>query len=66
MPNPEGAEKIMSNLREDSGTGPDELPARIIKMCASQLAKPIAMLTTRILATMERPRAWVTHWIAPP
>ena len=53
MPMEEDAEKILANLKEDSGTGPDELPARILKMCARQLAKPIVMLTRRAIATGE-------------
>ena len=45
MPTPEMATKTMEKLDEASGTGPDMLPARILKMCAIQLGKPIALLT---------------------
>ena len=45
------AEDIMKKLRADSGTGPDRLPARILKMCAAELAKPVLMLFTCILQT---------------
>ena len=59
------ATKVMSDLKEDSGIEPDELPARILKMCAGQLGKPIAILTTRIIATMVWPASWKVHWVAP-
>ena len=39
------AEKVMATLHEDSGTGPDSLPARILKNCSGSLAKPVLLLT---------------------
>ena len=48
-----------------SGTGPDDLPARILKMCAKQMALPIALLTFRIIGTGHWPEIWLTHWIVP-
>jgi len=41
----------MEALNEDSGTGPDELPALILKRCAEALGTPIAMLALQIIAT---------------
>ena len=55
----------MNELDVDSGTGPDDLPARILKMCAAQLGRPIAILTTRIIATGVWPESWKLHWVAP-
>ena len=54
---------VLSALREDSATGPDLLPARVLKHCARQLAKPISMLILRIISTMEWPAIWMVHWI---
>ena len=34
------AHKILKKLDEHSGTGPDRMPARILKSCASELAHP--------------------------
>ena len=59
------AEDVLSQLREDSGTGPDHLPARILKYCAKELAKPVRMLTLLILATGTWPEMWLQHWVAP-
>ena len=55
----------LEGLRDDSGTGPDHLPARILKKCARQLAKPITILVIRILATGIWPDLWKDHWIVP-
>ena len=55
----------LEGLREDSGTGPDQLPARILKKCSRQLAKPITILIIRILATGIWPELWKDHWIVP-
>ena len=61
----EDAEDVLSPLREDSGTGPERLPAIKSKHCAKELAKPVRMLTLLILATGVWPEMWLQHW-APP
>ena len=43
------AQAVMGKLRDDSGTGPDLLPARILKACSEALAKPVLLLTMCIL-----------------
>ena len=48
------ARDILHKLRIDSVTGPDLLPARILKLCASALALPIAYP----LASAMRPEVW--------
>ena len=55
----------LETLRPESGTGPDELPARILKECASQLAKPLTFLIYRIMGLMAWPQSWREHWIIP-
>ena len=52
-------------LRPDSGTGPDELPARILRECAQVLALPVAKLARRILDCGHWPRCWCRHWVMP-
>ena len=47
------AVKIIETLRSDSGTGPDMLPSRVLKMCAKILASPALWLFERILETGE-------------
>lgn len=55
----------MEALDEQSGTGPDLLPARILKHCAAQLAYPILQLAMLILDSGEWPECWKDHWIVP-
>jgi hypothetical protein len=61
----EHAEKVLSDLRRDSATGPDELPARILKECAKELARPLCMLAEIIMSQGRWPEAWIMHWIVP-
>jgi hypothetical protein len=61
----ERAERILTGLRTDSATGPDNLPTRILKECAKQLAKPFSTLAKRILKEGRWPEAWMIHWIVP-
>ena len=48
-PSIETTEKVLSALRQDSGTGPDMLPARILKEMAKQLAVPLRRLVLKIM-----------------
>ena len=57
------AYKQLRDLDEHSGTGPDRLPARILKRCASEVALPVALLTRKLLAEGRWPMCWRTHWI---
>ena len=54
---------ILSKLREDSATGPDGLPTRILKQLAVELAPPVAMLAAKILQEERWPEDWKLHWI---
>ena len=55
----------LSSLNEDSATGPDALPARILKYCAAALAKPVTLLANRIIETGKWPEVWLIHWAVP-
>ena len=57
--------KILKNLREDQATGPDKLAARVLRRCASQLARPITLLARRIFDDGVWPKIWKQHWISP-
>ena len=59
------AKHIMDKLKVDSGTGPDLLPARILKNCSAALAKPVLLLTMCILNCGVWPQIWMKHWLAP-
>ena len=61
---PDAARGIMANLREDSATGPDKVPTRIIKQCAEALAMPLDFLAMAILASGRWPELYTLHWVA--
>ena len=56
--------KVMSNLKEDSATGPDKVPTRIIKRCAQSLSFPVYLLATLIIRTGRWPALYTKHWVA--
>ena len=55
--------RILKKLDEQSGTGPDKLPARILKRCASALAWPVTLLGRKLLHEQRWPSCWRSHWI---
>ena len=63
--NEDAAERVLGKLKVDSATGPDYLPARILKMCAAALALPVYLLTMAILREGIWPSMWGQHWVAP-
>ena len=62
---PAAAKNIMAHLREDSATGLDKVPTRIIKKCASALAMPVYLLAIAILASGRWPELYTFHGVAP-
>ena len=54
-------QKGLERLDIDSATGPDKLPARILKVCATELAHPVHQLVLAILRCGRWPRAWMRH-----
>ena len=59
------AEEVLSTLNFNSGTGPDQLPTRLLRQCAKELAVPVLMLTLMILTCGEWPHLWAFHWMVP-
>ncbi len=55
--------KILRELDEFSGTGPDLLPTRILKKCAAELTLPVTLLTRLLLREGCWPQCWRTHWV---
>jgi len=58
-------QKEMEALKENSSTGPDLLPTRILRECAAALAKAVLILFNIILDTGVWPDIWRQHWIVP-
>ena len=52
-------------LRVDQATGPDELPARILKNCASSLSRGATFLFRKMLSQGQWPDMWKYHRVAP-
>ena len=65
LPELEFAQQELSALNVNSGTGPDTLPARILKECAQELGLPITILAKRVLVPGSWPKCWRYHWISP-
>ena len=55
--------KILRNLDEYSGTGPDLLPSRVLKRCAAELALPVTLLSRKMISEGSWPQCWRTHWV---
>ena len=56
---------LLSNIDETSGTGPDLLPARVLKACAAELALPVTLLVRKLLREHCWPECWRLHWVHP-
>ena len=58
-------QKLLRSLDERSGTGPDQLPARILKKCCAELALPVTLLARKLLDEGQWPACWRQHWVHP-
>ena len=55
------ASTVLRSIREESATGPDGLPSRILKRMAHVLDYPIAELTKKIIESGCWPSIWRLH-----
>ena len=55
----------LADLDESSATGPDLLPARVLKQCRYHLAGPILQIALAILNSGQWPPEWRIHWVVP-
>ena len=46
-------------------TGPDGLPARVLRECAKELAMPVTLLVRKLLHYGHWPTSWRLHWVLP-
>ena len=58
-------EQELAGLKEDSATGPDLLPAKVLKDCSKELARPVYCLILLLLQWGVWPSIWMQHWIVP-
>ena len=59
------AKRILREVNPSKATGPDDLPGRILKECAAELAEPVVRVARRIFHESKWPETWRTHWIHP-
>lgn len=61
----DGARNILTRLKEESAPGPDGIPLKLHKECASVLAYPLWILFRATLSTGTIPEAWKEVNITP-
>ena len=57
--------KLLENLSPNKAVGPDQIPCRLLKELAPELAPVLSSLFRQSLSTGELPDSWLTAWIAP-
>ncbi|KAK3107538.1 hypothetical protein FSP39_016928 [Pinctada imbricata] len=63
--NEEDVLKLLKNIQTAKAPGPDSIPNRVLKECATELAPSIALLFQKSLDTGCLPRDWLNANIAP-
>ena len=59
------AKQILLQLRDESGSGPDLVAARVLKKCTHSLAYPVALLARLVIQHGHWPEMWKKHWVNP-
>ena len=57
--------RLLNSLDTCKATGPDLLPATLLKNCSDTLALPLTLLARSILARGTWPSPWKEHWLTP-
>ena len=58
-------ERLLRQLKEDTATGPDLLPSKVLKKCAETLALPISLIARLCIENCYWPKSWKYHWLHP-
>ena len=61
----EGIEKLLAGLNPSKASGPDEIPARLLKELAKELAPVVTSLFKQSISTGDVPEEWTSAWITP-
>ena len=61
----EGVQKLLAGLNPSKASGPDEIPARILKMLHLELAPILTSIFSQSISTGEIPEDWAAAWITP-
>ena len=62
---PKHVRKVLSKLNIDKATGPDSIPARVLKQAAPELAKPFARLFRLLMDKHYMPKQWKVAHVIP-
>ena len=65
LPGEADADAHLKNLDENGATGPDDIPARILKWYRAILKVPVTRLALRIIACGQWPNIWRLHHLVP-
>jgi len=60
-----GVEKLLQNINVAKATGPDNIPSRILKECASELAEGLTSIFQKSVNSGTLPDDWVNANVAP-
>ena len=58
-------ERTLRQLNPSKATGPDRIPARVLKTCSAELAQPLSILFTQCFQTAIQPKTWKIANIVP-
>ena len=62
---PEGVRKLLSRINPHKASGPDNLPARFLKECSSELAPALSLLYQSTLHQGSIPSDWKSAFVTP-
>ena len=57
--------RLLKQLKDDTATGPDQMPNKILKKCANSLCTPIVMIARLCIEHGYWPKSWKYHWLHP-
>ena len=60
-----GVEKLLHNIKPHKASGPDELPAHLLKLGASELAPALTLLFQATLHQGRIPHEWKSAYVSP-
>ena len=63
--NTPGIAKLLQGLNPSKASGPDEIPGRLLKCLANELAPAITCLFRQSISTGMLPKEWKSAWITP-
>ena len=61
----EGVKKLLEGVNTSKASGPDEIPCKLLKELATEIAPVIASFFRQSLETGKLPNPWHTAWITP-